>query len=399
MTGAGSMNKVGTGQLTLTGANLYAGGTTISGGTLQLGNGTTGNDGSLSATGGINDNGMLTFNLAGSETYAGVISGAGRMTKSGSGTLILNQANTFTGLTTINLGTIVLANSGALQGSTLVVPTSTAAVSVFSSAVAGNAFTLGGLSGAGNLSLSNSADVDIALTVGANNSSTTFSGTLGDYENDGTGSGQLIKVGSGALTLTGQYDPSFGYGGGTIINGGALVVPTSENIPFFDTASLTVNAGATLTLSATGWAASDVNSLLNNSNVSFAAGSMLAIDTSYKPSFTYRYSINGSMGLTVLGTNALVLIAANNLTGPVIISGGTLQLGDGTNGDDGSFSATAGIINNGTLAYDLYGPQTDSFAISGSGNLTKAGSDADPRGGKHLLRHDDGFWRHDRFSQ
>ena len=327
-----------------------------------------GSDGSLSAAGGINDNAMLTYNLAGAETYSGVISGSGRLTKTGSGTLTLNQVNTFTGLTTINVGTIILANSGALQGSTLVVPTSSAASSIFSSSVAGSAFTLGGLSGAGTLTMSNDAGVDIALTVGANSLSSTYNGSLVDS----TGNGSLIKVGTGSLMLGGANT----YGGLTTVSGGTLVLPSASNLPSQDL--LSVNPGATLTLLGATWAAEDISNLLGSSGVSFAAGSTLAIDTTgVTGNFEYDTAISGTMNLAKLGPGTLVLTQANNLnTGLVTISGGTLQLGTGASGDDGSFSGTAGMINNGTLAYNLYGSQTYAGVISGSGNLTKTGSGA-----------------------
>ena len=69
----------------LTGDNTYAGRTTISAGTLQLGNGgTTG-----SVAGNIVDNAALVFNRSDVLTYGGVISGTGTLTKIGTGTLIL----------------------------------------------------------------------------------------------------------------------------------------------------------------------------------------------------------------------------------------------------------------------------------------------------------------------
>ena len=78
LTGSGSLLKIGTGTLILTGSNSYAGATTISTGTLQLGDGTTGHNGSVSD--GITDNAALVFDLSGSQTYSGVVSGNGSLT-------------------------------------------------------------------------------------------------------------------------------------------------------------------------------------------------------------------------------------------------------------------------------------------------------------------------------
>ena len=82
ISGTGSLTKTGTGTMILTGANTYTGGTTISAGTLQIGNGgTTG-----TVAGNIVDNAALVFNRTDTLTYAGVISGTGSLTKFGTGT-------------------------------------------------------------------------------------------------------------------------------------------------------------------------------------------------------------------------------------------------------------------------------------------------------------------------
>ena len=98
----------------------YSGPTTISGGTLQLGNATT--TGALSASSAITDNGTLVFNRTNTATqgvdFATVISGSeAALTQAGSGTLVLNGANTYSGATTISAGTLSI-NSIQNAGST-----------------------------------------------------------------------------------------------------------------------------------------------------------------------------------------------------------------------------------------------------------------------------------------
>src|SRR5262249_45189244 len=103
ISGTGSVAQIGTGTTILTGSNTYTGGTTISAGTLQLGNGgTTG-----SVTGNVIDNGVLAFNRSDSVTFRGVISGIGSLVKQGAGTLTLPGANTYTGTTTVNAGSLI----------------------------------------------------------------------------------------------------------------------------------------------------------------------------------------------------------------------------------------------------------------------------------------------------
>lgn len=105
----GTLTKSGTGTLTLTGANTYSGTTTVSTGTLQIGNG--GTSGSLA--GNIANNSTVAFNRSDASTYSGVISGSGAVTKSGSGTLTLSGTNTYNGATTVSAGTLKLSGSAA----------------------------------------------------------------------------------------------------------------------------------------------------------------------------------------------------------------------------------------------------------------------------------------------
>jgi outer membrane autotransporter protein len=104
------------GTLILSAANAYTGGTTISAGTLQLGNdGTTG-----SILGDVTNNGALAFDRSDTMTFAGAISGSGAVAQIGSGTTILTADNPYTGGTTISAGTLVVGDfshpTAALSG-------------------------------------------------------------------------------------------------------------------------------------------------------------------------------------------------------------------------------------------------------------------------------------------
>jgi len=128
MSGTLAVNQSGSGTTIFTGDSTYTGGTTISAGTLQLGNGgTTG-----SIVGNVTDNGTLAFNYSGPKrTFDGVISGSGAMVKLGSDTLELTAVNTYSGGTIIEDGVLVAGT-----------PTGTETISF--ALGQGNVFLLGG---------------------------------------------------------------------------------------------------------------------------------------------------------------------------------------------------------------------------------------------------------------
>jgi fibronectin-binding autotransporter adhesin len=135
--------KTGSGIMTLTNANTYTGATTVSAGTLQIGDG--GTTGSLSTSSAITNNGTLAFNRSNAVTqgthFSGAaISGTGSLVQAGSGTLTLSAANTYSGNTTISTGALALGSAGSIASSGTISVAAGAALDV--SAVSGG-FTLG----------------------------------------------------------------------------------------------------------------------------------------------------------------------------------------------------------------------------------------------------------------
>ena len=110
--GSSSLLKLSTNTLTLTANNGYTGATTVSAGTLALGDGTT--NGSLAGNVSVGTGATFTMNTADAQTHGGAITGAGSFTKTGAGTLTLSGSNSVA-TTTLNAGTLIYTgtNTGA----------------------------------------------------------------------------------------------------------------------------------------------------------------------------------------------------------------------------------------------------------------------------------------------
>ena len=108
---ASGLTKAGNGTMVLTGSNTYGGATTITGGTLQIGdNGTTGNLG----TGSVSNNSLLVIRRSDPVTIGNSISGIGSLSHAGGAMLTLAGSNTYTGDTLVNGGTLTLATGARL---------------------------------------------------------------------------------------------------------------------------------------------------------------------------------------------------------------------------------------------------------------------------------------------
>src|SRR5262249_49358291 len=113
ITGGGSFTQEGTGTTILSGTDTYGGGTMISGGVLQIGLGST----TGSITGDITDNATLAIDHSDTYTIDGNITGTGVLNQMGVGTTILTGTNTY-GSTTITAGTLQVGDgtSGSITG-------------------------------------------------------------------------------------------------------------------------------------------------------------------------------------------------------------------------------------------------------------------------------------------
>ncbi len=288
--GTGRVEKSGDDALTLSGSNTYTGGTLISGGTLVA------NDVNALGTGDITDNATLALNAVGD--FDNAISGSGKVEKSGDDALTLSGSNTYTGGTLISSGTLVASNVEALgtgdvtDNATLELNTS----GTFDNAISGsgqvvksgdkmltlsgaNSYSGGTLISDGTLVASN---VESLGTGDVTNNATLELNTGGDFTNNISGSGQVVKSGDDALTLSGANS----YTGGTLISSGTLV---ASNVNALGSGDVTDNA-------------------------------VLELNTGG----TFDNAISGSGQVEKSGDGTLTLSGSNTYTGGTLISDGTL---------------------------------------------------------------------------
>jgi fibronectin-binding autotransporter adhesin len=348
--GTGGLTLSG-GTQTLSGANTYTGATTINGGTLQAGantalaqtsaytvasgatlalNNFNETIGSLAGAGTVTNGGgnsrTLTVGDTSSTTFSGVMqngaAGAFNLTKQGSGTLTLSGTNTFTGVTTINAGTLALSASGSVATSSQVNVANAAGTFDISNTSAGATITT--LNGVANSNVTLGSQ-----TLTLSNGSTTYAG---------------IIQGAGGLTLTAGTQTLSGtntYTGDTTINGGTLALSGAAGS--IATSSQVNIANAAGTFSIAGNTAGAVITTLNgvaNSHVTLGTQTL----TISNASTTYAGIIGGTGGLT-LTAGTQTLSGANTYSGATTINGGTLQAGATNTFSSASAHAVTGTLD------------------------------------------------------
>lgn len=348
--GTGGINKSGGGVLSLTGNNTYTGDTTISGGTLQImsdanlgvGGKLKFDNGTLHTTASINSArdvtllgiGEIDTDAATALTLTGPVSGAGRLIKSGAGTLALNAVNSWAGGTRLEAGTLQLGAAGALpNGSDL--------------AVYGGKFDLNG----------HDATTRSLIGLGGEIALTNARLTLDQADNTEIAStitgigGRLVKSGAGTLLLSGANT----YTGGTTVSGGTVAVIADANL---GTGALTLANGTLLSLA-------DISSTR-----SIALSGNGTVDTLFGTTYATSGNVTGPGALIKDGWGTLVLAGNNSHGGGTTIAAGTLQIGNG-----GTTGTLAGdVVNGGVLAFNRSDTLFHGGVISGAGAIVQMGS-------------------------
>ena len=368
LSGSLALTKTGTGTLTLTNANTQTGITTIYGGAISInadnrlgtapGSATPGNvvlDGgtlittnnfTLNANRGITlGGGGGTISAINTTTYQGVIDGTGALTKAGAGTLILSGTNTYTGITTLNAGTLSIAADNALGTAPL-------------AATPGHLVLNGGtLATTATFTLDANRGISLDNSGGALSPGSTFTLSYGGII---AGGGAFTKAGAGTLILSGTNT----YTGNNTISGGTLSISADNNLgaaPISPTAGQLVFTGTTGVLNT-----STTFTLDANRGISFGAGVIGTIDTDNGTTLTYDGVMAGTGSLSKLGTGMLILSGTNTYTGATNISAGTLQLG--TSSERISNSSALTVASGAT--FDMNGLSETVGSLAGAGTVT-----------------------------
>jgi autotransporter-associated beta strand protein len=353
-----SLTKVGGGTLVLTAANTYSGDTTISGGTLQLGNG--GANGSI--IGNVIDNGVFAINRNDAFTFGGIISGTGAFNQIGTGSTTLTALETYSGLTTISAGTLALTGAGSIANS--------------SGVVANGTFDISGVVPAGTSIKSLSGSGTVALgtkTLTLTNASGNFAGSIG-------GSGGLTLA-AGTQTLSGVS----GYTGATTITAGTLALAGAGSIAnssgvtadgTFDISGLSGAGTLIKTLSGTGSVALGSKTLsLTNASGNFAGAIGGTGGVTLQSGTETLSGVNGYSGVTTITAGTLALSGAGNIaSSSSVIATGTFDISGTSSGASIQTLSGSGIVTLGARTLTLTNASGNfAGAIGGPGGFTLAG--------------------------
>jgi len=281
------------------------------------------------------------------------IAGTIGLNSSNTGTTTVNGLNTYTLATTAGVGNTLIAGSAQAFG------IDSAATVDGTLRLAGFSNSIGSLAGAGTVENTNASAA--TLTVGSDNTNTTFTGLI----QDGAGGGalSLLKVGTGTLILTNTNTFT---GSNSVATGSTQVAGSTQ--------AFGVNSAITVTgaLQLAGFT-NTIGSLAGAGTVENASGTAAILTVGTNNTNTNFSGLiqdgagGGALALTKDGTGTQVISGPNTFSGATVINGGIL-LANNTSGSalgtsnvtvntTGIFGGTGGVITGGvTLAGGTLSP-------------------------------------------
>ncbi|HQV16387.1 MAG TPA: autotransporter-associated beta strand repeat-containing protein, partial [Denitromonas sp.] len=362
ISGSGSLVKDGAGQLNLTGANSYAGGTQVTAGKVALDANTALGTGaatfakdtelSLGITKGLSvanavqvDGAVKVHSGSFDSSLDGVVSGKGSLVKDGTGTLTLKGSNSYEGGTIVNEGTLAISQNANLGKAETGVTVSNATLLLNGDIAIERKVTLAGT--AATIDTTGDSSIDDAVS----------------------GSAKLIKTGDGTLTLSTANT----YAGGTQIAKGTLEISSDASLGAKASkfgVDVVIDDAATLALTGNVAAARKLN----------LTGTTATIETTKEgSSSSLSEVISGSAKLVKEGAGSLTLSGVNTYAGGTDIDEGTLVISqDGNLGKAGTgvvIGNEATLALNGNVNVDrtlaLAGTTATVNTVTGSSSLVK----------------------------
>lgn len=305
-----------------------------------------------------------------------------KITKTGVGALLLNDASTYTGGTTLSQGTLFAGNNRAfgtgamaLNGGTLSSSGPEENTRTFANNVlVGGNMTFGDTLNPGNIAFSSGIDLQGAVRTFTTSANVTFDGVVTN--------GGIVKAGAAALTMTGINT----YAGGTTLTEGVLF---AANNGALGTGGLALGSTTSPTISSDGSgdfaARTFANAVTINGDVTFGNGqnngALLFVTTAnlggtgdnraftVNAKTTFAGSISGGAGLTKLGEGTLTLSGSNSYSGGTTLASGLTRAGS-----DNAFGTGALVFNGGAIGSADSTPHTFANSVVFVGNLTTGDS-------------------------